>query len=154
MVCSGVYLYYGYKVQEDELRGIFEADYIIYCNEQHKKIHKKAPKKAPKYEYEFDGYSFRTYIDKCFVDLGAKDIIATTLPCCKYKKGGYWIVGKEIAHIDGFDMSEIILPTSADFKQIDLILEKTMSDSGLSKVINDDILPKIYAIANDCMSCT
>lgn len=151
MGLEGVYLYYGYKIKAVDLKGLYEND---YKNIQIKEYSDSYKKKGKEYKYKFDPYSFGEYVSNIFAKLDAKDIVATTLPCCTYKKDGYWIIGKKIDYIDAFDLCSITLPTSDDLKLIDPVLEKLVADSDLSKIISSDTIPKIYAIGDDCRSCT
>jgi len=145
MSCSGVYLYYGYKIQATSLKELFEEDFKIYCNN---------PDPQSKYKYKFDPYMFEEYVGRQIVDANVNKICVTSLPCCTYEKKGYWIVGKLIADIDGFDMREITFPTANELLQINPVLEKIVTGSKLSQIINVDTVPKIYAIGNACIDCT
>jgi hypothetical protein len=159
MSCTGVYLYYGYKIREEFLRSILEPDYVIYCNSRYELTCSKIniynnPKPCPKYAYKFDEFLFSEYVNNLFPSLGENVITITTLPCCSYKKGGYWIVGKKISHLDGCDLNPIKLSSQYELTQIDPILEKAMITTGLIKIINNDDVPSVYAIIDDCMRCT
>ena len=44
---------------------------------------------------------------KLHKDVDAKEIVATTLPCCAYRKNGYWIIGKQIDHIEAFEANDV-----------------------------------------------
>ena len=158
MSCSGVYLYYGYKIKEYELKDLMEENYKNYCRTHYDDMCNKinvydSSKKYPIYKYKFDEFLFSEYLDKLFVQAGFIWITAATLPCCAYKKGGYWIVGKKIAHIDGCNFSEVEILSKDELKQLNPLLEKGMTDIGLNKVTNN-IIPNIYSIIDDCVRCT
>lgn len=156
---DGVYLYYGYKIKESDLRDLFESGYInskyqsLYTDDDSDDSNSSDEKSQNNSEYKFRPLSFGEYLNSIFKDVDAKEIVATTLPCCAYRKNGYWIIGKQIDHIEAFEMQRIVLPTTDDLKLIDPILEKLVADSGLSNIVID-MIPNIYAIGDECPLCS
>lgn len=148
---EGVYLYYGYKVKAFDLRGLYEEAFKALQIEQNSKVYSQ---KGKEYKYKLDPSSFGEYVSNIFAKLGAKDIVATTLPCCNYEKDGYWIIGKHIAHINGFNLKPVMLPILDDSKLIYNVLAKLVADSDLSKIITSDMVTEVYAIGDDCTLCS
>ncbi|QKF94283.1 hypothetical protein QKU48_gp0825 [Fadolivirus algeromassiliense] len=155
MVCDSVELVYGYKIPENILRMVFETDdFKKYCFDA-------KPKKYQKnYTYEYNHFLFTEYLNNKLRDknYGYK-IYCSTLPCCTYgekdkyrKYGTDFIIGFEIGQFGGFELEPINPLVFNDLSKYVPTLLKLLNDLKLH--VYCDNTPYIYAMPNDCLSCT
>ena len=162
MVCTGVYLYYGYKLSEELIKQIFETDdFKEYCHNVYTEDRKSFLERNIHYKNEYlpFTYLFDEYLHDLQDFIGGfmkknyrSKIKCYRLQCCAYNSNKSWIIGFKIAHLDGFDLTAINTEKFSNLEKYIPELQQIYDNFELQQI--GDKEPHMYAIANDCLRCT
>ncbi len=155
---KGNYIYYGYKITENEMINKFmnDNDFIDYFNDiltkdseyfQSKKLSINVTAELITHEHVDIGKAIiQQYFDEdCF----GHNIHSICNPCCPYNTDSDWIIGIKLCHSKAFKENiqsiNMYLPTKKDSIKLKKVGKKYNIDSNSLGY---------YSINSDCWSCS